>query len=78
MEIVKAGTEKRTGLPESLYATLHKQIGQHPVDAHFGGEPLDLGPVGRLPDDPLAVLSHISTKLIIYFGIFIVLLQYGI
>ncbi len=69
MEVVKARAEKRSGLLECLHAPLHKQAGKHLVDTHFRREPVHFRPVGRLLYYPLAVLSHIRAKLIIYFRI---------
>ena len=53
---------------------LDKQLRQHLVDADFRREPLHLGGIGRLLEDPLAFFAHITQR---YENNFVFLRHYG-
>ena len=48
MKVVKAGTEKRARLLESLHSPLDKELRKDTVNAQFGGKSSHLLRIGRI------------------------------
>ena len=61
VELVQTWPEEGTGLLEGLNAPLHKQVGEHSVNAHLCAEALDLLRVSGFLYIPFALFYHCAS-----------------